>query len=320
MIKYNLRILTSVICLLMTISGCATTPAPKVATTGDELRDKNMDVLFATEFPVSSMDEALRIAGQAYAAGHIDKAVFFYVRALQFEPQNVKLLTHIGDIHISRGETVMARRAYRLANQNDPDFAPALEALGLIYMEDGRDEEAISHLSRALAADDQRWRAHNALGVYADRQNDHDSALAHYLSALAINPDAAHVLANMGYSKFLAGDVSAAVDDLYRAANDLGFDAAWGNLATVYAEQGHYEDAVVAFERVMNDAHAYNATGTIAMKNADLDQAYFLFSTAVSKSSTYFPQAEENLGKLRRMGVTAAPFQLTSIYEVGAGE
>jgi tetratricopeptide (TPR) repeat protein len=316
----NLRYLTPIFCLLVTLSGCATTPVPQAATPGDELRNKNMDVLFATEFPVASMDEALGIAGQAYAAGDIDRAIFFYVRALQFEPENARLLTHIGDIHVSRGDTVMARRAFRLANQYDPELAPALEALGLIYMQEGRDDDAIDNLSRALAADAQRWRAHNALGVYADRQKDYQTAQSHYRSALEINPDAAHVLANMGYSRFLAGDVEAAIDDLYRAANDRGFKAAWGNLATVYAEQRNYEDAVVAFEKVMNDAHACNAAGRIAMKNGDLRHAYSLFSTAVSKSSAYFPEAEEGLRKLRGMGVSAAPMQFTSLYEVGGRE
>ena len=56
------------------------------------------------------------------------------------------------------------------------------------------------------------------------------------------------------------------------------------------------------------------------MKNGDLTQAYSLFSIAVSKSTTYFPEAEEGLRKLRAMGVSAAPIRITGVYEVGARE
>lgn len=287
------------------LSGCATNPEPRADTAGDSLRNKNLDVLFATEFPVASVDEALEIAGQSLAAGDVDKAIFFYVRALQFDTGNARLLTHIGDIHMRRGDTTMARRAFLNAKNQDPDFAPALEALGLIYMQEGRNEDAISELNRAVALDDRRWRAHNALGVYFDKQERHDAAQAHYRIALTINPDAAHVLANIGHSKFRAGDVDAAIADLYSAAYDRGFHAAWGNLAAVYADQGRYDEAVAAFGKVMTDANAFNATGKIAMENGDHRQAFILLSEAVSNSTTYFPEAEERLKKLRAGGANS---------------
>ncbi len=309
---YPSRFSLPLLCLAVALTGCASTPEVQTAAAGDDLRNKNMDVLFATEFPVASMDEALSIAAQSQAAGDIDKAIFFYVRALQFDESNVKLLTHIGDIHMHRGDSTMARRAFGQAIRHDPGFAPALEALGLIDMTEGRDEDAISRLSQSIAADQDRWRAHNALGVFADKDGDHDKALSHYRTALNINPDAAHVLANVGYSRFLAGDVEGAIADLRDAADQRGFDAAWGNLARVYASQGFYEDAVVAFSRVMSDANAYSATGKIAMENGDLHQAFYLLSEAVGRSSVYFPEAEESLRKLRAQGVTSAPIHITA--------
>ncbi len=180
-------------------------------------------------------------------------------------------------------------------------------------MEDGRDDQAIERLSLAVSNDAQRWRAHNALGVFADRQGDHTKARSHYQVALTINPDAAHVHANAGYSHYLSGDFEAAIASLHSAANDRGFKAAWGNLATVYASQGRYEDAVVAFGKVMSDPNAYSATGKIAMKNGDLQAAFRLLTEAVNRSSTYFPEAVENLRKLKAQGVSEAPIHIASL-------
>jgi Flp pilus assembly protein TadD len=307
------RRLIPALCTAVLLTGCVTVPEQPAAETGEMLRHKNMDVMFATEFPVASIEEALEIAAQSLAAGEVDRALFFYVRALQFDPANVRLLTHIGDIHMRRGDNAMAKRAFLNAIKHDQEFAPALEALGMIYMDEGRNEEATAALRLAIKVDDERWRAHNALGIYADKEGDHPTALAHYTNALTINPDAAHVLSNIGYSRFLAGDIEGATTDLYSAAYDKGFERAWGNLAMVYASQGLYEDAVAAFREVMSDANAYNATGSIAMQNGDLQHAYSLLSEAVRKSSTYFPEAEDNLMRLKANGVTSAPLPVANV-------
>lgn len=310
MAVHDSRFLVPLGCLIVLLGGCASTPEPRSESTGEALRHKNMDVLFATEFPVSSMAEALQIAKQSLAAGDTDKAIFYYVRALQFDVENVELLTHIGNIHTRRGDTNMAKRAYLIAKSHNPEFAPALEALGLIRMEEGRDEEALADLALAVTVDGQRWRAHNALGVYADKRGDHRVAQTHYQTALAINPDAAYVLANAGYSRYLAGEVDAAIADLYSAANDKGFAAAWGNLAIVYAQQGKYENAVAAFSKVMDAANAYSATGKIAMENGNSQQAYALLAEAINRSSTYFPEAEESLRKLQAGRITVTPISI----------
>lgn len=309
-----------VACIIFMLAGCASTPSQETPVAGEELRNKNLDVLFATEFPVASIDEALSIAAQSLNAGDIDKAIFFYVRALQFEPENVHLLTHIGDIHVRRGDPAMAKRAFLRAIQFEPAFPPALESLGLIDMEEGRDGDALARLTLAVAGDERRWRAHNALGIFADKAGRHDVAQDHYRTALAINPGAAHVLANAGYSRFLDGDIEAAIRDLRDAASEHGFVAAWGNLATIHASQRRYEDAVGAFRRVMSDANAYNATGKIAMNNGDMQDAFRLLSEAINRSTTYFPEAEERLKKLQALGVTEGPIRIAGLQGGESGE
>ncbi|MCH9027768.1 MAG: tetratricopeptide repeat protein [Proteobacteria bacterium] len=290
----------STICLLGILAGCAGLPEPDADVyVAGSFNDKNLDVLFATEYPVRSEAEALAKGASAMQEGNIDKALFFFVRALQFNPENVDLLSHIGEIQMQRNNIVLAKRALLQARHYDPAHARTLEALGLIFMNEGKDERAVVELTMAVENDPGLWRAHNALGVYADKKADYAAAQAHYNAALSINPEAAHILNNRGYSKFLAGDSHGAALDLYEAANDRAFSQAWGNLGMIYAKQGWYQDAITTYKRIMSEANAYNNTGYAALQNGDLAQAHRFLNEAIKRSPTYFPAAVQNLARLK---------------------
>jgi Flp pilus assembly protein TadD len=290
------------ISVLVLLSSCASTPDTNSDTVVHKgLNDDSMDVLFATEFPVESEEDALTRAKQAMEEGQIDKALFYFVRALQFRPDNVNVLMQIAEIQMRRQDFALAKRAFLITIQHDPDRSGALEGLGLIYMDEGKDEEAISNLTSAVANDERLWRAHNALGVYADKAADYPAALQHYNLALSINPEAGHVRNNRGYSKYLAGDIEGAMLDLYTAANDWGFRHAWANLGKIYAEEGLYRDAIKTYKLVMNEANALNNTGYSAIENGDLVLAERYLNEAIRLSPTYFPSAEENLSLLQEI-------------------
>ncbi len=290
------------ISVLVLFSGCASTPDTNSDTVAHKgLNDDSLDVLFVTEFPVESEEDALTRAEQAIEEGEIDKALFYFVRALQFRPDNVDVLMRIAEIQARRQDFALAKRAFLITIQHDPNRSGALEGLGLIYMAEGSDAEAISNLTSAVANDEHLWRAHNALGVYADKAADYPTALQHYNLALSINPEAGHVRNNRGYSKYLAGDIEGATLDLYTAANDWGFLHAWANLGKIYAEEGMYRDAIKTYKLVMSEANALNNTGYSAIENGDLVLAERYLSKAIRLSPTYFPSAEENLSLLQEL-------------------
>ena len=290
------------ICVLGLLSACANTPETNSNTVAHKgLNDDSLDVLFETEFPVESEEDALTRAERAIEEGETDKALFYFVRALQFRPDNVDVLMQIAEIQMRRQDFALAKRAFLIAIQHEPNHSSALEGLGLMYMAEGKDDEAISNLTSAVANDERLWRAHNALGVYADKAADYSTALQHYDLALSINPEAAHVLNNRGYSRYLAGDIEGATLDLYTAANDWGFLHAWANLGKIYAEEGLYRDAIKTYKLVMSEANALNNTGYSAIENGDLVLAEHYLIEAIRLSPTYFPSAEENLSLLQEL-------------------
>jgi tetratricopeptide (TPR) repeat protein len=294
------------LCVLGLLGGCASTTT--LESTGPELNDESLDVLFATEFPVESEADAILRATQALQKGDVDEALFFYVRALQFRPQNVELIAQIGEIQMQQENFDLASSAFLTAREYDPGHARSLEGLGLIYMAKGMHDQAIIEFQAAVANDNQLWRAHNALGVYEDKAGEFAAAQLHYDLALAINPEAAGVLNNRGYSKLLAGDIPGATVDLYEAAENRLFHLAWANLGRLYATQGQYGEAVSTYKHVMSEAHALNNTAKAAIENGDMTRAIVFLNRAIELSPTYFPAAEENLSLIKERELDNGPY------------
>ena len=61
------------------------------------------------------------------------------------------------------------------------------------------------------------------------------------------------------------------------------------------------QDAITTYRQIMSEANAYNNTGYAALANGDLVQAKRFLNKAIKLSPTYFPQAEQNLAKLKEL-------------------
>ena len=287
--------------LITFLSGCASNAAktdPGVAES--DLRDENFDVLFATEFPVTSKEEALVRAEEAMRAGDRQQMLFYYVKALRFDPDDTDLLIRIGQTHELQGTDEMAVRAYSLALASNPDLVPALESRGLLLLEHDEVDRSEQDLQKAVSIDNQAWRAFNGLGLIADRRKMHETAIAHYSSALEIRPGVPAILNNRGYSRLLANQLDGAESDLRQAA-ELGYDKAWINLGVLLAARSQYGDALRAFSAVLDRPQALNKVAEQAIENGDISKARSLLEEAIDTSPTYFPEAEENL---MRIGLT----------------
>jgi tetratricopeptide (TPR) repeat protein len=300
----GLRGLAAVV-LLLSVTACAGTSPPKVVGNGEEqLHDADFDLLFATEFPVANKAEALSRAESAIKERDVDRALFFYIKALQFDPEDADLLALIGNLHRMQQRDEYAVRAYTLALRIDPNHLPSLEGRGLILLAHNEDERAAKDLSRTVAISPDAWRAYNGLGILADRRKEHGLAVSYYDLALT-NPaaDSAVLFNNRGYSNLLSGRYDSARSDLEMAAIKLGYTQAWVNLGTVYARQRQYQRAVDAYRQVLSEPEACNKAAAVAIEDGELDAAELLLERAIRLSPTYYPEAEESLAQLRRSGL-----------------
>jgi tetratricopeptide (TPR) repeat protein len=290
-----------VICVLAiagSLFGCASNPAaPDRGVVEEEFRDADFDVMFATEFPVTSKADALLRADEALQAGELDRALFFFVKALRFTPDDAELLLRIGQMHEYRHDKEMAVRAYTVALKFDPDLVPALENRGLLLLGNNEFDRAEQDLIRAVAQDLDAWRAYNGLGLIADSRKQHDKAFEFYTAALAANPDAAIVLNNRGYSRMLANKSSSAEADLRQSA-ELGYEKAWLNLGKMFAGIGNYDEAINMFSKVLPEPDALTKTAETAIENQDFEIARTMLRRAIESSPVYLPSAEQILAQI----------------------
>ena len=122
-------------------------------------------------------------------------------------------------------------------------------ARGRTMFNEGRLNEAIRELSRAVSLDSRLAEAHNLLAVAYDRKGLHDRARESFERALDQETDA-QTLNNLGYSLYISGNYRAAVSRLKRAAKLAPTDERiWNNLALAQCRLGKYDDAYKSFAR-----------------------------------------------------------------------
>lgn len=268
----------------------------------------------AQETPDAAAQAAIARGDQLWRRGDVDRALFEYVRALSVDPKIADAHYKVATIHGLKGNIDLAEQGYRNALGLSKDHAGALEGLGLLLLHQRKVDEAKPLLTRAVAQDPKRWRAHNGLAVIADMEHDFANSERHYQAALAQKPDQPMLLTNFGYSKYAAGNWSAAESYFEKAlARDPRHAKAWSNLGLLRVRQGDYDKAMDAFSRIMSDAQASNNIGYLCMIEGNYGQAEKYFIEAIKRSPSFNSSAYENLAKTRALNTASAAAPSTSL-------
>lgn len=269
--------------------------------------------------PVSS-EEALAGALEAEQKGDLDKALYYYIQSLLFDPENAAVFLKIAQNHEQRGNDSIAVRAYSEAVKNDPSLILAYQGLGIINMEMRKYKQAQEYLQKAIILDQKRLgelgaekegeyypldkesptNSYNALGILEDMYGNFELARTYYNLALNANENSANVLSNIGYSYYLAGKLNSAERYFKRAINvDNQHKRAWTNLGLIYIQKGQYNRAVKTLKQVIEEFEAYNELGYFLMLDGHLEQAEYFFQKAINMSPRYYEKAYSNLEQVR---------------------
>jgi Flp pilus assembly protein TadD len=284
--------------LVSLVAACATTgapPAPAAADATPALYAGRSTTTFGTQLPVSSAAEADARARATAAKGDVDMTLYYLLHAAELAPRDAGPLLKVGMIHESRGRLAMARSAYELGLTRQPDHRALLERVGLVCVQLGDDERAAAVLQPLAEGPDPTWQVHNALGIVADRAGRHADAIARFDRALVLEPKAAPVLNNRGWSRLSAGDVAGAEQDFRAALAITELSSARANLGTVQARQGRYSAALDNLLRVFDVPESLNRIGEAALANGDLTIAHDFFERAAEASPRWFQKAHANL-------------------------
>ena len=258
--------------------------------------------------------------------GNYSSALASYMSAVQLTP-GADLWHQIGRMHLGMHDEMQAMAAFGNAVALDEAHAPSLEAVGLINLKWKQTTLSREFLERAIVADDSSWKAHNGLAIIDSLNRRHDAAEVRYQAALAIRPQAAGVLNNLGYSQFLAGMTQLAAEHLVDAVKYRSdHTVAWTNLAMVMARQGRYTDAFNILEKNHSAAVAYHDVGYMALINGEYLRAEDMFTKALHASPRYFEEADKNreIARNRLLGNEEGSFivreDASNPYCIGLGE
>jgi Flp pilus assembly protein TadD len=147
-------------------------------------------------------------------------------------------------------------------------------ARGRQLLEEGRLNEAIAELSRAVSLDPKLAQAHNLLAVAYDRKGLHDRAKDSYERAVDANDNDPDALNNLGYSLYISGNYRAAVDKLKRASRLAPGDARiLNNLALAQMRIGKYDDAYKNFTRAGGEFAGHTNVAALLVRIGRDDKA-----------------------------------------------
>jgi tetratricopeptide (TPR) repeat protein len=167
----------------------------------------------------------LQDASQAMTAGKLSLAEKDLRSFLRTAPEDYRALDLLGVVRVLQQRESEAAELFLRAIQKKADFAPARAHLGLLYVQNGRTEEAIPQLREAVRMDPSRRDASDAL---------------------------VRILQDHARATVESGDYSMALPLLTEAKKyapdnpDVQFE-----LGTVELQMSLWEDAVEAFQRVL---------------------------------------------------------------------
>lgn len=305
------------------MAGCASEPEP--ASFDSALYDgRPVDTLTSELAPLTEQ-EAITRGDLALSSGNTDLALYEYIRSVEFPDAKYqdKSLYTIGRIHYSRGNLPLSEKAYLMALDYNPNNIKVLEHLGAMYSKQGDVEQGKSYFFRALNADQVRLNnakmldgdvvtvasikslqvdnespalAYMGLGVLYDVEAKHDIAKALLHKALKIKTNSVKTLVNLGYSYYMSGEYPDAQRyTLAALEKDPTNEKAQNNLALIYLGKDEVKRAINVFMRHMSAPEALNNVGYFLILQGKPDKAIPYLQQAIDKKPSYYKVANENL-------------------------
>lgn len=124
-------------------------------------------------------------ANNAYKVGNNIGAIEYFLRVLEMQPKNIRVMERLGRAYSNLNETSKAIFYLEKALSIDPENVPALRSLGLCYRYIDKDK-AIGYLKRALEIDPREHETWDFLGLFYRDQGDIDEAIFAHEQSLTL--------------------------------------------------------------------------------------------------------------------------------------
>jgi Flp pilus assembly protein TadD len=232
--------------------------------------------------------------------GNFYLAFMNYRKAIARDPDNVRVEFKTGLVFLEAGKDDDALRVFTSVAARAPDLAPVQEGLGIACFRKGMSAQGETHLKKALALDPASWKSHNYLGAILDSRKAFTEAALEYEAALRINPGAGFIYNNLGVSLALANDHQRAVEAFSMAIRSgYSREKVHINLGKALAVLGRFDEAMDSFLKAGGEAKAYNNLGCAYLDQKKYTEAVVCFEKAMKADLSYYSVAGENLRRAR---------------------
>lgn len=112
-----------------------------------------------------------------YEKGDYDKAIKYYKRAVELNPDFVEAHNNLGVSYAKQGNYNQAIECYKKATKKDLNYATPFSNIGVAFYRLGYLEKAVKYFEKAIAADPKYERAYNYKVVVLMKKGDRKKAL-----------------------------------------------------------------------------------------------------------------------------------------------
>lgn len=213
----------------------------------------------------------------------------------------------IGLDHHQRGRLQQAEAIYQSILTEQPDHADALNLLGVLSLQVGKNERAVDLIEKAIEIKPGEPEFHNMCGEAYRALREYDEAIIRYERAIAIKPDNAGAHNNLGNTFKEIGSLDDAVSH-YQAAIAISPDFAMShnNLGVVLKDLGQTDSAVEHFRRALtiipDYAEAHSNLGNALQSLGRHEECISHYEQALALTPDYAPAYSNLANALRQMG------------------
>jgi Flp pilus assembly protein TadD len=179
-------------------------------------------------------------------------SITLFEHALTVTKKNYLAHNNLGIAWVERGK--FDKAIFHLSNAIaiKPDFVEAYNNLGVALANKGRMAEAVNQFAKALGIDSHSEEAHRNLGVALERQGRLDEAVKHYREAIRIKADSFEAHHNLGVVLASKGHIEAAIRHYSSALKaNPRFAVARNSLGIAFVKKGRIEDAIAQFREAI---------------------------------------------------------------------
>ena len=187
-----------------------------------------------------------------------------YTKALEFNPQNKKVLLEISDLKFHEKDYNSALFYVKKLILLNPDERNYHSMAASIYVLLEQYDNAIEELQKANASKNELASVYYLRGKFSQQQNDLNNALSYFNTALKYNPNYRDALLSTSHIKFEFNDYNGALNDIKKLISLYPNDPGLHYLAgLIYSQLKQYNNAINA------------CTKSIVLKNKNPDAFYW---------------------------------------------